>query len=477
MSFVNIPGLASLLSKLDDKNRVATRTGKDGSHVRTDGASLGFELRSTGLNDARMVASAQIFAPLGAMRSALPAEAFADRWVGPALDALSDCIAARRGSDWYGADLQAPMRGEHADGSDSYDGAVSGQWFDHPRTLDNDVAAWLEANQEAVRKLAMCNDAVEAAVALHKLLPVGPAQKAAFTADGSGMADDEDLQEALERVNSEQRRRVASNTERRVEPGEWRMHRTHVTRGDGRHLVTELVLETGPLVLHEKTQLMLEGVDSLQAVRPARVGFPTAAAWRINYGDMAVFGKRPKTKSKNVFVLVDLSGSMGCWCDACNNRSRPGTTVDNGYLAFQAVGAIGAAVPRAEIYGFGSSNGLTYLCPLEVGRIPQCRGNTWVPGGNEDCAALLEMERRLAGIGNTLAVVVSDGQPAEGCWNAREHTMQLGKQFYDAGMRFASVLIGDYGGGIYPEDITYSVRKVEDISGMGPFLETIGGFA
>lgn len=99
-------------------------------------------------------------------------------------------------------------------------------------------------------------------------------------------------------------------------------------------------------------------------------------------------------------------------------------------------------------------------------------------GGNPDCTALQHIRRMLNNqFEGAAAVIISDGQPSGSVNHIKdnrrgsvaEHTKKLAAMYHDMGLRFASVLVGGYWGGIYPDDM---VTVIPDGNEIGRLAET-----
>ena len=118
--------------------------------------------------------------------------------------------------------------------------------------------------------------------------------------------------------------------------------------GSGDHTTWMRPTDTETIMLSGNAQFALENAEGRLSRRSRHTGLPTRKAWRLGYGDTRVFAKPPKNKGK-VVCLVDLSGSMGCWCEACGNESSGGSS---GWLAWQTVSVLSTRFPDMEVFGF-----------------------------------------------------------------------------------------------------------------------------
>lgn len=241
------------------------------------------------------------------------------------------------------------------------------------------------------------------------------------------------------------------------------------------HTISILNLKQIPVTLEVPTKSAVEVSSSAGRNTLRYVGSPSNRIWQANYGNFRVFNK-PTRSQPRVMLFVDLSGSMRCWCKPCQISLRPGVRLSNGYLAFQAAAAISAVHPKTEVFGFcsvhdGSRNPQNKIVPLKPGYSPECRDKISTPNGNNDCSMLLWLEGQMKGQEqDTVAIVISDGQPAGLCNNP--HTAELARKFVDRGMKLASILIGtDHR--LYPAEVSAYVNSLSDMANIWPVLSFV----
>lgn len=231
--------------------------------------------------------------------------------------------------------------------------------------------------------------------------------------------------------------------------------------------ITMLELEQEPIIPNFDTQLFIESQAKSNFHQMTNVGQPTHRIWQMNQGKMRVFEK-PEKRKGSVLVMVDLSGSMGCWCEEHREEDK------SGYIAFQVVKAITARA-EAEVYGFCCDHS-DHIVPLKTGYQPLCRAQKVVPSGNPDCAALMWMGQKLKGLGrDALAIFISDGQPAGSCQDTGEHTKLESAKLGAEGVTFANILINTEDSGYYPSAIQAQVTTPEEISNIQPVLDLMTG--
>ena len=227
-----------------------------------------------------------------------------------------------------------------------------------------------------------------------------------------------------------------------------------------------------PITLEIPTKSAVEVSSTMGTSTMRYVVSQSSRVWQANYGNFRVF-KKPTRSQPRVMLFVDLSGSMNCWCPTCNSSRHHAS---RGYLAFQAAAAISAVHPRTEVFGFGSLHDNSRdpgnkILPLKPGYSPECRNVVTIPNGNNDCSMLLWLEGQMQGQEqDTVAVVISDGQPAGICGNS--HTARLSRTFVDRGMKLASILIGT-NFSLYPAEVTAEVSTLDDMANIWPVLSFV----
>ena len=241
------------------------------------------------------------------------------------------------------------------------------------------------------------------------------------------------------------------------------------------HSVIEVAPPTEPIVMGAHARLLLDSLDD-DGARMRHSGTATPSAWRLNHGYTKVFSRRPKTKGK-VICLVDLSGSMYCWCAKCQEEYST-YTVNSGYLAWQTVGVLTSRFPDIEVFGFASSHDENYILPVPAREQPLCRSEVNKVAqidGNADCTALAWLRSYLgAHESEATAIVITDGNPGSPypirCDSYR-HTKQIAREIHDAGMRYASVLINRDPTDLYPSEVQVSVNNADDIANLQGVLD------
>ena len=190
----------------------------------------------------------------------------------------------------------------------------------------------------------------------------------------------------------------------------------------------------------------------------------TNKVWKINFGDLKVFKKKPKTQAK-VRVVIDVSASMGNIDDSSSEVS----------MAFRINNGISKAFNDVE----------TYICAVtdkktgkeSIGKIKKGMmfKNEYNPDWNTVgttplCLGLQHIKNSLSGdFENSVCILITDGYPnshitldsGEYC-DCLSHSKDLCNELYSAGMRFGSINIG-YSSRLAPSDCTIELETYKDL--------------
>ena len=141
---------------------------------------------------------------------------------------------------------------------------------------------------------------------------------------------------------------------------------------DAKHDAMVLEVPGTPIQIADRTQLAIQqylGSRASEAQLLNRGSLARHHAWKLNQGNLRVFQRPPKTRGQ-VSILVDMSGSMGCWCTRCQEQEHSYTA--GAFLAWQVAGALSQLHPTAEIYGFTAlrNKARATIMPLSAGHQP-----------------------------------------------------------------------------------------------------------
>jgi hypothetical protein len=245
---------------------------------------------------------------------------------------------------------------------------------------------------------------------------------------------------------------------------------------DGEHDVHVLDIGGEPIDLDEYTKLTLgtylgNRPPAGQLRKRGRVS--PMHAWKLAVkGDTRIF-QRPPLMQGHVSVLVDISGSMGCWCNDCVNKYPDDLSA---YLAWQVTGLLGQLHPTAEVFAYsGGSRARAKIIPLGAGEQPAgCARRDSLSGGTPTCTAMLYFKDHLKSRpSGTTAIIVTDGGP-DACYGyGMNHVDYIGNEMLSAGIKFGTVFIGQ---GRYlnlPAEVSVNVQTLADITRVQPLLEIL----
>jgi hypothetical protein len=256
------------------------------------------------------------------------------------------------------------------------------------------------------------------------------------------------------------------------------------------HIAQRIVVESVPTIISEPIRLALQTYASTSNNRDQglyRRGKPSRHAWKVNNGNLKVFERPPKVQG-HVSILIDISSSMGCWCEQCSpvnlvneNSRRRGH--GRSFLAWQVSAALGKLHPTAEVFAFTSpttnigSGVQTAIYPLPAGHQPAPCGNansTIACGGTPTCAAMLWFKEHLSQRpSSTTAIIITDGQP-NGCGpQDQPHVEVIGAEMMAMGMQFGTVFIGSHQYLNLPTEVSVNISGVSDLRNIQPLLQLL----
>ena len=196
-------------------------------------------------------------------------------------------------------------------------------------------------------------------------------------------------------------------------------------------------------------------------------------AWKLSVkGDTRIF-RRPPLMQGHVSILVDISGSMGCWCNDCVTRYPDDMSA---YLAWQVTALLGQLHPTAETFAYaGGRKASSKIIPLNAGEQPAgCARADSLSGGTPTCTAMLYFKDHLMSRpSGTTAIIVTDGGPDPCYGHGMSHVDYIGHEMIAQGMKFGTVFIG---GGRYltlPAEVSVNVTTLAEISNIQPLLEIL----
>jgi len=196
-------------------------------------------------------------------------------------------------------------------------------------------------------------------------------------------------------------------------------------------------------------------------------------AWKLSVkGDTRIF-RRPPLMKGHVSILVDISGSMGCWCNECHNRNPDDMA---SYLAWQVAGLLGQLHPTAEVFAYsGGRNASAKIIPLDAGDQPAgCAIRDNLSGGTPTCTAMLYFKDHLKSRpSGTTAIIITDGGPDPCSGYGMDHVDYIGNEMLAEGIKFGTVFIGQ---GRYlnlPAEVSVNVATLADITNIQPLLEIL----
>ena len=237
------------------------------------------------------------------------------------------------------------------------------------------------------------------------------------------------------------------------------------------------LLSIYPTPAQEKIQSETTSLDIKQSrgiVNHTRkyVGEPSQKTWELSFGNTKVFTRGTNTQGR-VGILIDISGSMGCGCNACA-ISSPDSAAALSYAAAKMIADLDNDAIVAAYCGFDEIYRLKPGHTLTHGAYQQTGGAT------PTCAALEWLEKAMGGeLEGASCVLITDGHPSACGANrgAIDHTSEIAHRMYNAGMRFGCVVVRANAtvAGHLPQPVTVTVNKQRDLGNVQNIIDAIGG--
>ena len=205
------------------------------------------------------------------------------------------------------------------------------------------------------------------------------------------------------------------------------------------------------------------------------VGEPSQKTWELSFGNTKVFTRGANTRGR-VGILIDISGSMGCGCNACTHASpsSPDSAAALAYAAAKVIAELDNDAIVAAYCGFDEIYRLKPGHALTHGAYKQTGGAT------PTCAALEWLEKSMGGELEVAAcVLITDGHPSA-CGASKgptEHTSEIAHRMYNAGMRFGCVVVraNQSVAKHLPQPVTVVVNKRSELGNIQNIIDSIGG--
>ena len=202
------------------------------------------------------------------------------------------------------------------------------------------------------------------------------------------------------------------------------------------------------------------------------VGEPSQKTWELTFGNTKVFRRKANTRGR-VGILIDISGSMGCGCNACTASSpdRPAT------LAYAAANALAELDSDAIVAAYC---GMDEIYRLKPGHTLSHAAYSSTGGATPTCAALEWLEKAMGGeLEGASCILITDGFPSA-CGAKRrpqEHTSEIAHRMYNSGMKFGCVLVHTDTRVVrgMPEPVTAIVNRQKDLGNIQSIINAIGG--
>ena len=242
----------------------------------------------------------------------------------------------------------------------------------------------------------------------------------------------------------------------------------------GHSMVLRAVPSEPTVMLHQASLLARDNNAGINTGTLKTSGDPTHKVWQMSYGNMKVWRGQPPRPGR-VAVLVDMSGSMGCWCGMClSSMSR--NRLSSGVIAMQAAAVIAESNSDVVVAGYA---GRDEIIQIEPGMQPICRSMVHIGSSTPTCVGLEWMRYQVgSSTDGATIVLITDGSPSA-CSGGRspgDHTREMAQELYESGVRFACIIVNDPHSdalALYPSAITSVVNSMDDLRNVQVILDSL----
>ena len=209
-------------------------------------------------------------------------------------------------------------------------------------------------------------------------------------------------------------------------------------------------------------------------------GTVSSKTWQMAIGNMRTFSRTTQSRTR-VGILMDISGSMGCSCNACasglQEKAPRVSDIDHsgviGYAIASAISELDSdAVVAAyagydEIYRLKSGYTLTHASYNATG------------GSTPTCVALEWLEKSMAeDLSDAFCLLITDGHPnvCSAGQNPTEHTNAIAWRMYESGVKFGVVIVGRYSANVtknLPPTVTVNISSYGELDKLQEIVNAI----
>ena len=202
--------------------------------------------------------------------------------------------------------------------------------------------------------------------------------------------------------------------------------------------------------------------------------------WQMAIGNMRTFSRTTQSRPK-IGVLMDISGSMGCACNACANsvleHSHSVSDISHsGTIGYAVAGAVSELDPDAVIATYAGTDEIYRIKP---GHVLTHSAYSATGGATPTCVALEWLEKSMAeDLSNAFCLLITDGYPnvCSGGFNPQDHTNAIAWRMHESGVQFGVVIVGRYSANItanLPPTVTVNISTLGELDKLQEIVNAI----
>jgi len=209
-------------------------------------------------------------------------------------------------------------------------------------------------------------------------------------------------------------------------------------------------------------------------------GTVSSKTWQMAIGNMRTFSRTTQSRTR-VGILMDISGSMGCSCNACTNgmlEHTPHMSEINhsGAIGYAVAGAVSELDTDAVVAAYA---GYDEIYRLKPGHTLTHASYNATGGSTPTCVALEWLEKSMAeDLSDAFCLLITDGLPnvCSAGQNPTEHTNAIAWRMYESGVKFGVVIVGRFSGNVtanLPPTVTVNISRFGELDRLQEIVNAI----
>ena len=240
-----------------------------------------------------------------------------------------------------------------------------------------------------------------------------------------------------------------------------------------------------PEPAQERFNLPSGAVDLPSSIRGMQTsyrytGTVSSKTWQMSIGNMRTFSRTTQSRT-HVGILMDISGSMGCSCNACTNgllgyTPHVSDINHSGAIGYAVAGAVAELDTDAVIAAY---SGYDEIYRLKPGHTLTHESYNATGGSTPTCVALEWLEKSMAeDLSDAFCLLITDGYPnvCSGGHNPQEHTNAIAWRMHESGVKFGVVVVGRASASItanLPPTVTVNISKFGELDKLQEIVNAI----